>query len=158
MKNSSSSQKQPINIFLILPKLFLIITIVLLMWIVIVMSGVSFLELDADWAGLSLSSWLLVISVLFAAFIIIDILMYVSPNLFIKGDLEKFTSAEPVSEYMDGMKVFEYTYPKQKKAGVFSKTYIKINESVLLRIRNEIIPAERLWPKIETNSEEKEEK
>jgi len=70
MNESPSSQKKPINLLLILPKLFLIISIVLLMWIVIVLSGVSLLELEPDWAGLSLSSWLIVISGLFGVFII----------------------------------------------------------------------------------------
>jgi hypothetical protein len=154
MKNSSSSKKSPTNILLLLPKLFLIIAIVLLMWIVIVVSGVSVLDFDPDWAGLSLSSWLLVISALFAAFIIIDIMMYVTPSLFVKGTIQEFTEESTV-EHLDGMKVYEYTHPKNKTGGIFSKTYIKINEDTLIRVRNQMISAEILWP--EKSNEEKEE-
>ena len=123
------------------------------MWIVIVLSGVSVLDFDPDWAGLSLSMWLLVISGLFGAFIIIDIFMYVSPSLFVKGTLQEFAE-ESTTEYLDGMKVYEYTHPKDKKGGIFSKTYIKINDGTLIRVRNQMIPAESLWPN--ESNEEKE--
>ena len=147
MKNSSSSSNKSLNILILLPKLFLIISVLLLMWIVILISGVSYLELDPDWAGISISTWLLVISVLFAVFIVIDIIMYMSPTIFIKGEIQEFVSTEPSSdEYLDGMKVYEYTYPKQKKGGLFSKTYIKVDNSTLIRVRNQMIPADLLWP------------
>lgn len=157
MNESASSQKKPINLLLILPKLFLIISIVLLMWIVIVLSGVSILELDPDWAGLSLSSWLIVISVLFGVFIIIDILMYVSPSLFTKQDIKEFTSTDESVEYLDGRKVYEYTFPKNKKGGIFSKTYVQVDNNTLLRIRNQMIPSESLWPE-ESNDKNENEK
>ena len=146
MNKSSSSSKKSINILIILPKLFLIISVLLLMWIVILISGVSYLELDPDWAGISISTWLLIISVLFGVFIIIDIVMYMSPTIFMKGEFQEFISTEPSSEYLDGMKVYEYTYPKEKKGGLFSKTYIKVDDSTLIRVRNQMIPAEVLWP------------
>lgn len=155
MGQSSSSSKQPVNILLILPKLFLVISIILLMWIVILMSGISMLDYEPDWAGLSLSTWLLVISGLFAVFIIIDIVMYISPQLFIKGNVQEFISYESSEEYLDGMKVYEYTYPEEKKGGIFSKTYIKINDSTLLRVRNQILSADILWPDNETKEKEK---
>lgn len=154
MKTLSSSQNPTVNILFLLPKLFLIISIILLMWIVIVLSGVSVLELDPDWAGLSLSSWLLVISVLFGAFIVIDIFMYVSPSLFTKENIKEFIDAEDSDEYLDGKKVYEYTYPKHTKGGIFSKTYIKIDDNTLLRVRNQMIQAKDLWP--EDSSEKKE--
>lgn len=155
MEKSSSSSKKPVNILLILPKLFLMISILLLMWIVILLSGISVLDFEPDWAGLSLSTWLLVISGLFAAFIVIDIVMYVSPHLFVKGGVEEFISSKPSYEYMDGMKVYEYTYPEDENGGIFSKTYIKINDSTLLRVRNQILAADALWPKKKKNKEEK---
>jgi hypothetical protein len=154
LKKSSSSQKTPINPLLILPKLFLIISIILIMWIVIVLSGVSILDFEPDWAGLSVSLWLLVISLLFAVFIIIDILMYVSPSLFVKGNIQDF-SIDDSEEYLDGMKVVQYTFPRNESGGIFSKTYIKLNDNTLLRIRNQMIPAESLWPE-EYNEKEEE--
>jgi hypothetical protein len=145
MKNSSSSPQKSLNILIILPKLFLIISVLLLLWIVILISGVSYLELDPDWAGISISIWLLVISVLFGAFIVIDILMYMSPTIFMKGEMQEFIPIEPSSEYLDGMKVYEYTYPRRIKGGLFSKTYVKVDDSTLIRVRNQMIPAEVLW-------------
>lgn len=127
------------------------------MWIVIVLSGVSILDFDPDWTGLSLSLWLLIISVLFGIFIIIDILMYSSPSLFVKGDIQEF-SANFSDEYLDDMKVFQYTFPKNRTGGIFSKTYVKIDDSTLLRIRNQMIPAESLWPEgMKEKKEEQEE-
>jgi hypothetical protein len=117
------------------------------MWIVILISGVSYLELDPDWAGISVSIWLVIISALFGLFIIIDILMYMSPTTFLKGEIQEFIATEPSSdEYLDGMRVYQYTYPKEKKGGLFSKTYIKVDDSTLIRVRNQMIPADDLWP------------
>lgn len=146
MKKTSSSSKSPINLLYILPKVFLIISVLLLMWIVILISGVSYLEFDPDWAGISISNWLILVSVLFGAFIIIDIVMYVSPSLFVKGEIQEFVSSESQAEFLDGMKVYEYTFPKDNHGGVYSKTYVKIDDSFLLRVRNQMIPAEILWP------------
>jgi hypothetical protein len=156
LKKSPSPNKPSMNILIILPKLFLIISVILLMWMVILLSGVSILEFDPDWAGLSLSVWLIVISVLFGAFILIDMVMYVKPSVFAKGDIQEFIDTGSADDYLDGKKVYEYTFPSGKKGGIFSKTYVQIDENTLIRIRNQMIPAELLWPD-ESDENKKEE-
>ena len=72
--------------------------------------------------------------------------MYISPALFVKGEIQEFVSSETNAEYLDGKKVYEYTFPKNNRGGVYSKTYVKIDDSFLLRVRNQMISAEILWP------------
>jgi len=72
-------------------------------------------------------------------------------------DIQEFTSTDQSVEYLDGKKVYEYTFPKNKKGGIFSKTYVQIDNNTLLRIRNQMIPSESLWPE-ESNDKNENEK
>jgi len=132
----------------ILPKLFLILAVVFSMWIVLVLSGQMFLEYSSTWTGLSLSFWLLLISVLFGAFIVIDIIIYAHPRLLIHSDI--LSVDLPMSSSVaikDGKHIYEFTFPKNVKGGLFSKTYISIDEENVVRLRHQIISYEQLWGK-----------
>ncbi len=147
MHTSESTQSS--NIFrtlILLPKLFLILTVVFIMWIVILISGPLFGVLDPDWAGLSSSLWVLLISVLIGAFIVIDIILYATP--IINKEEILISSMQPVEfpeiEKRNGKTVYEYTHPSGTHGGVFSKTYLQIDDQTVIRIRNQMIKKEQL--------------
>jgi hypothetical protein len=147
MQKIAPSEKHR-SFVVILPKLFLILAVVFSMWIVLVLSGQMFLEYSSTWAGLSLSFWLLLISVLFGAFIVIDIIIYAHPRLLIPSD--NLSVNQPMSssvEIKDGKHIYELTFPKNVKGGLFSKTYISIDEENVVRLRHQIISYEQLWDK-----------
>jgi len=50
-------------------------------------------------------------------------------------------------EYINGKKIHIYTSPKGTEGGIFSKTYIEIDEHNLLRLRTLMIPPGELWGK-----------
>ncbi|MCK4364732.1 MAG: hypothetical protein KAW45_01640 [Thermoplasmatales archaeon] len=124
----------------ILTKLFLIISILLIIWIIIVFAGVS--SLGYNWAGLSLDGWIITLCALFGFFIILELIFY-SHYKSIKDkrvELEK-----PKPEFMSGRRVYVYTHPEGKEGGIFSKTYVEIDEHRVLRLRSLMIPPEELW-------------
>ena len=133
---------------LLLPKLFLVITVVLIMWIVVLLSGPLFGIFEPGWTGLSPALWSLIVSILIGIFIIIDIVLYATPRFFMGHltDAPSFQSIEfPEIEQRDGKQIYEFTYPVSAKGGVFSKTYVQIGENAVLRIRNQMIKKEEIW-------------
>jgi hypothetical protein len=155
MQLSALSEKNR-SFAIILPKLFLILAVVFSMWIVIVVSGQLFMEYSSTWTGLSLSFWLILISALFGAFIVIDIIIYAHPTLL----TEMNTSVKPMAslavpfEMKEGKRVYDFTVPKDVKGGLFSKTYIALDEETVLRVRHQIVPSKTLWDKKEKQDNE----
>lgn len=146
MQSSALSEKNQ-SFAIILPKLFLILAVVFSMWIVLVLSGQMFLDYSSTWTGLSLSFWLILISVLFGAFIVIDIVIYAHPTLLteMSSSVSSFTTSSTPFEMKEGKRVYEYTAPKDAKGGLFSKTYVPIDEETVIRIRHQMVSAPILW-------------
>ena len=146
MVRSTISVKQ----LLMLPKLFLILTVVFIMWIMIVLGGPFFGVFEPNWTGISASLWMILISIILSTFIIIDIVLYATPKFFsYPQDKEASIGLVefPEIEQRAGKQVYEFTYPVGSRGGVFSKTYVKISEQAIIRIRNQMIKKEEIWNK-----------
>ncbi len=146
VKYQTINQTRPIGI--LLPKLFLVLTIIFLLWIIIVASGVFILEMDPFWAGLSLGMWAIVVSILVAIFIVLDSLFLIKPSLGLNETME-FVESDRFNqpEFVNGKRVYEFTFPQHAKGGVFSKTYLQIHNDFLLRVRNQMFTESELWKK-----------
>jgi hypothetical protein len=123
-------------------KLFLLITFLLLFAIIIVFSGVAYFELGYNWAGLNLDSWNILASGFFVFFIILILFFYYHFSSIRNKIIEL---EKPKPEFLDGKMVHIFTYPKGKEGGLFSKTYIEIDEHNVLRLRTLMIPPEEVW-------------
>jgi len=156
--NSYKMTKKTQSPGILLPKLFLILTIIFLMWIVIVASGSMILGLDSSWAGLSLGLWAILVSVLIGIFIVLDIVFLINPKLGMASTDEFIRPSESnLPEYRDGKRVYEFTFPNKAKGGLFSKTYLQVDDSFLLRVRNQMFDAGELWPdKNESDSDDED--
>jgi len=143
--------KTPMQSYMFLPKLFLILAIILFMWIVVLISGPIVLGWSSTWAGLSLSLWILIISVLIGLFILMDIILYLRPMPI---ENESFFQDVSTPETSSGLKVHNFTYPSESQGGLFSKTYVKIDDTNVIRIRNQMVSAEQLWDKKKKNEKE----
>ncbi len=123
-------------------KLFLIVTILLILSVVIVFSGVAYFESGYNWALLNLDGWIILSCAFFILFTIL-ILIFISHLKSVRNkiiDLEK-----PKPEFLNGKLVYVYTHPVGKEGGLFSKTYIEIDEHNVLRLRTLMIPPEEVW-------------
>lgn len=130
-----------VNRVIILPKLSLILTIIFIIWVVIVTSGIYLLELEHTWAGLTLSAWLYLISIILGVLIILNLIVFFYPTFG--------KTAKKTPEIIEGKQVYEYTYPEGTEGGLFSKTYILIDENTVIRVRNLLVSADELWNKKE---------
>jgi hypothetical protein len=95
-----------------------------------------------DWALLNLESWIIALGVLFVIFIILELIFY-SHLSSVKN--KRIESKKPKIEFINGKRVIVFTYPKGKEGGIFSKTYIDIDENSVLRLKSLMIPPEELW-------------
>jgi hypothetical protein len=126
-----------------LSKLFIFLSLFLLIWIIILFIGIVF-EYGHTWAALSFNGWILFVSILFVIFIILELVFY----FHFSSVFEKRIKLEkPKPEFINGKKVYIFTYPEGMDGGIFSKTYIQIDENTVLRLRNLMIPPEDLWQK-----------
>jgi len=140
-KKSDNNIENPIHLFKLISRLFIFLSIILLIWVILVAAGIIINEMDPYWAYLSLENWVLFSIITILLFAIIEILYYTYTYYFSEKIVE-FEEVEP--ESIHGKKVYIYTNPKDSKGGVYSKTYIQINNESVLRLRNQMIPPEEL--------------
>ena len=127
--------------------ILILLTIILIVWFLILLAGVYIWDYSGDWAFLSLNSWILLLSVLIVIFILINFVLYYRLKSFDKKRIEE---EKPKPEFIKGRKVHEYTFPKHSEGGIFSRTYVSIDEHNVLRLRILMIKPDELWRKKET--------
>lgn len=126
----------------LLSKLFLLITILLIICVIIVFLGITFLEFGHNWALFGLEGWIIALCALFGVFIIFELVFY---SHFSSVENKRIELEKPKPAFINGKRVYVYTHPKGKEGGIFSKTYIDIDEHSVLRLRSLMIPPEELW-------------
>jgi hypothetical protein len=131
-----------------LSKLFLITSILFIIWILFVAMGTFILEMGPNWALLNLENWIIAWCVLTVIFIILEVVFYFQYTSKIDKKLEL---DKPELEFLHDKRVHVYTYPTGAEGGIFSKTYISIDENSVLRLRGLMIPQQELGGKKEKN-------
>lgn len=123
-------------------KILFLLTGLYLLWILIVIIGVYFLRFGNTWAVLTTEQWIL------SAILLVSIVIGLEVILLLYYTLSKRRSLRPEEEketYIQGKRVHNYTLPLDAKGGIFSKTYILIDEESVLNIRYQMIPPNDLW-------------
>ena len=113
-------------------------------WIAIFIIGTYFLGLGSNWAVLSIDSWILSSIILFAVFIGLELLFLFHYTASKRVHTQK---EKPQMLYLKGKRVHNYTLPFGAKGGIFSKTYIMIDDGSVLSLRYQMIPPNDLWGK-----------
>ncbi len=128
--------------YLWLFRLFLIITILLIFLIVISAIGIIFLGLGTNWILFGFEGWMVGLSLLIVLFILLEIIFYLHFSL-LRKKIQKLGKPKP--EFIDGKKVIEISFPRGTDGGIYSKTYIEIDNQSVLRLKNLMIPPDELW-------------
>jgi len=127
-----------------LSKIFVLISVLLVIWVGIVFIGAWLLGYGYDWALFSVSDWIIFVALILVIFIIIELIVFLHYRS-VKNKRSKIGEQE--DEYVAGRKVHVFTYPQGMEGGIFSKTYIEIDDKNILRLRTLMIPPEELWGK-----------
>jgi hypothetical protein len=133
-------------------KLIFLIGIILIVWFIVVIFGILFLDYDFNWAVISFENWVTIISIILVIFLLFEILFYFRFSRFEKRmKIKSLTKPE----FIDGKYVHVFTYPKGIEGGIFSKTYIEIDTENVLRLRILIASPNELWSNKEIKEIEK---
>jgi hypothetical protein len=132
--------------YLKLSKFFLLIFALLLIWMVFVLGSIYFLDMGYRWLALSPEEWIYTFIGLLGFFIILEIIFVLHYTLAKRPKVEP-EQPEPV--YQQGKQRIEFTYPHHIHGGIFSKTYITIDDNTILNLRTLMIAAKDLWGKHE---------
>lgn len=130
----------------ILSKIFLVVAILFIIWVVLVALGIIVFELGPTWALLTLDNWIYAWCILTGFFVVLEVFFYLH---FIAIRNKRLDQEKSKPEFIDGKRLYFYTHPKGAEGGIFSKTLIKIDENSVLRLRALVVPPGTLWSKKE---------
>jgi hypothetical protein len=123
-------------------KIFFLLTVIYLLWIALVLIGTYFLRLGNNWAGLTVEQWILTAIFLVSVVIGLEIVLL----LYYMVSKKRLSEPEPEqAQFIQGRRVHSYTVPLDAKGGIFSKTYIVINDDSILNVRYQMILPGELW-------------
>jgi hypothetical protein len=131
------------NRYLKASKLLFLFTVMYSLWIALVIMGVYFLQLGNKWAVFTIGQWILSAIILISVIIGLEIIFLLHNTLSRKKHLHPEQFQQPV--YLQGKQVNSYTIPEGAKGGIFSKTFIMIDETRVLNLRYQMIPPNDLW-------------
>ncbi len=143
-------EKRMINRYSLLSILLILLTIVCVVLFVVIFMGANIWNYGYNWAVLGFDTWILLLSGLIAFSILLNLILYFHFGNF---DKKRKKAERPKPEFIDGKRVHELTFPKGSEGGIFSKTYIKVDENNLLRIRLLMVEPTELWETFEEISE-----
>lgn len=133
--------------YLRISKLILLFAVIYAFWIAIVILGTFYLALGISWATFTVEEWVLSAIALFAVFIVIELLLFA--RLSMTTHTKKPAKEKATDQFIKGKRVHTFTIPLEAKGGIFSKTYIKIDEASVLNLRYQITAPTELWGKKE---------
>ena len=126
------------------PFLMVTIAIIITLWISLVIISIYFFGRANNWAGLSMDHWILIGISLIILFIIITIGTNILPIIKAR---QKIHREKQKPKFYQGKRIHEYTFPPQSEGGIFSRTYISIDDKNILNFRYQMISSDQLWPK-----------
>ena len=119
-------------------KLIFLIIMIYSLWIALLIISVYYLEFEKEWAILTLEQWILSAIILISIAIGLEIILIILFILSKKKQLQLEKQKQPI--YLEGKQVHNYTIPVNAKGGIFSKTYILIDQKRVLNLRYQMIP------------------
>ena len=125
------------NYYLKLSKIILLLVIIYSIWIGIIIIGVYFIGSGNKWAFLTMDQWIISSVVLFSIFVVLEILFFVHYFVVKKKRIE---SEKPKTLFFKGKNLHIFTLPTGSNGGIYSKTYINIDNENILNLRYQILP------------------
>jgi hypothetical protein len=120
---------------------FFFISIILISLVVIAAIGIVYLGLGTNWFLFNFEGWIFGVLLAIGLFVLLEILFFLH---FFFYRRKRLRLEQPQPEYIDGKIIIDITFPKGIDGGVFSKTYIEIDNNSILRLRNLMIPPDEI--------------
>ena len=131
-------------------KVFFIIAILYTVWVIVDIVGIYYYNMGYRWAYLTMEQWIMSGIILIAVLLIIELIFFVNSKTT-KAPKQKPLQPQKheviKSQEYHGKKLYVFTYPRDVKGGIFSRTFIPLDDNTLLQVRTQMKPAEQLWGK-----------
>ena len=137
------------NKMLFVTVLMILLAVIVASWVGIVVIGVFYLGMANDWAGLSMEHWLLFGIGLLVIFIMITLIIHLLP-IIQKMMIENKIRKKPV--LYKGKKVYEFTFPRGSDGGIYTRTYISVDDKDIINFRYQMVGSDELWKKNDVKS------
>jgi hypothetical protein len=125
-------------------KIIVLLAIIYFFWTVFHIISVYLLGFGSKWAAFTMDQWILS-SIIFFSICIGLVLLFVLHHYIIKK--RRIESEKPKPIFYKGKRLYTYTQPDRSKGGIFSKTFVKIDDGTALVLRFQMIPPINLWGK-----------
>jgi len=137
--------------------LFLVIAIIFTVWTIVVVLSIFMLGVGNGLTFLTPTEWVIANIIVVAVFLVLDSLIYLRYRSKARG-LEPQVAREPrrwrrgkkapvaAPEMIHGSEVYTVTLPLGARGGIFSKTFVPIDDHRVLQLRFQMIPPASLWP------------
>jgi len=140
---SKTPPKKNQRIYSKLSKVIFFTTLVFILWMIVVILGIYYLNWGYRWSGLNLFEWCIIGCVFFTLCIIIQLYILLKTKRYVQEYAPQPVEQSGLS--FKGKQLYSYTYPSNAKGGFFSKTYILLDENTIIQIRTQILKPEQLW-------------
>ncbi|MBN1280648.1 MAG: hypothetical protein JXA00_03275 [Candidatus Thermoplasmatota archaeon] len=140
---SSEEEETLKHRYLTVSKILLLITMMYIIWIALLLIGSFTLKLAGDWAVLTLEQWVLSAIALLSIVIVIEVLFLLHHMVLQQHQGKPKKTRQPA--YLKGKQVHTITLPLGAQGGIFSKTFIAIDDHRVLNLRYQMIPPSDLW-------------
>jgi hypothetical protein len=132
--------------YLKISKIIILLAVIYLIWTVFHIISVYFLGFGNKWAALTMDQWIISSIILFSICIGLVLLFILHYYIIKKIRIER---EKPKPIFYKGKRLYIHTLPDGSKGGIFSKTFVKIDEDKILSLRFQMIPPINLWGKTE---------
>jgi len=130
--------------YLEISKIIALLAVIYLIWTVFHIISVYFLGFGNRWAALTMDQWVLS-SIIFLSICISLVLLFVLHHYIVKK--RRIENEKPKPAFYRGKRLYTHTLPDKSKGGIFSKTFVKIDDGTTLVLRFQMIPPINLWGK-----------
>lgn len=122
-------------------RFILLLAICCSLWITILLLGTYYWGYGNKWAFLSLNEWIYSIIGVIVLFILLEF-FFIFHHFKVRRYLMGY-HLKP--RYFQGKRLYHYTIPKDAKGGIFSKTFVAVDEQTIITFRYQMIPSQDLW-------------
>ncbi len=132
------------NRYCMISKFLLIIAVSYSLWIGFVLLSIYLFGFGYKWTMITLDVWVVSGVILLSFCIVLEILFVVHFSMIHK---KRIYGEMPQPIVINGKQVHIFTLPEGASGGVFSKTIIPIDHSMMIMIRYQMLQPQDIWTK-----------
>ncbi|MEM0493270.1 MAG: hypothetical protein QXS02_04900 [Candidatus Thermoplasmatota archaeon] len=138
-KHTPKPERNIVNLYSNLMRISLIIILLYTLWAIFVITSIYYLNLGYRWSILSMEEWFIIGCILYALTLVLEIICIIRITRLHEHKKTEVKNNTPTTlaekKTIQDKTIWVYTYPEGAKGGVFSRTYIPLDDDSYLQLR-----------------------